>query len=268
MKEINEIEIKLKCDDLTYVDAFELIKKLPKPWRRKKWKELRESKLESECKNCGSTEKPLVIQHTKHPRDFYVLKNKEFDKLLKNDIKANQAIEKIKNNKAYKLAKEAVALSNFPSYYKVLKPKVLSLDLIENIDNVEYTIRDCCPECKGILTHRHYKKTLSIYKCDNRHEFKTPNKIKYYPQYRLKDENDVKFKLSIELLSQYLKKNDKIVAAIEAKFDNQSGKKALLQLIKEHRIYMEMKHIKTLCKKCAFKEDLAGGKINPAYNKR
>lgn len=39
-----------------------------KPWRTKKWKKMREERLADECKQCGSSEGPLVIQHFSHNR--------------------------------------------------------------------------------------------------------------------------------------------------------------------------------------------------------
>lgn len=50
--------------------------KLQKPWHTKEWRELRNKLLKESCTQCGSDKKPLVLQHTWHPRKLSeIIKN-------------------------------------------------------------------------------------------------------------------------------------------------------------------------------------------------
>jgi hypothetical protein len=58
--------------DLLWNEAFELLKECPPSWQSKSWKQRRKEVLENACHTCGKTEQ-LLIQHLWHPASFKVL---------------------------------------------------------------------------------------------------------------------------------------------------------------------------------------------------
>lgn len=83
--DIQQIKELLINDKIHYSDAFELIKKLPKIWSTKQWKENRSKKIGSYCETCGSSES-LVIQHTKQPIEFRIIYSSKMNELFSSEL--------------------------------------------------------------------------------------------------------------------------------------------------------------------------------------
>jgi len=67
MTDPHELLSKLSKGEIDWRDALKALETLPKPWHTKEWKAKRKEKLGSACENCGTTQPPLVMQHTWHP---------------------------------------------------------------------------------------------------------------------------------------------------------------------------------------------------------
>lgn len=73
-KDQQEIKEAMLRGELHWKVALELITaKKSKPWTSAAWKKMREEKIGTACVQCGTTEGPLVLQHTWHPRPLKVL---------------------------------------------------------------------------------------------------------------------------------------------------------------------------------------------------
>lgn len=74
-KAIDQRELlgKVTSNEINWRDALDIITSLKKPWHTKEWKEQRKVLLASQCKNCGTSTPPLVLQHTWHPTPIYKL---------------------------------------------------------------------------------------------------------------------------------------------------------------------------------------------------
>jgi hypothetical protein len=46
---------------------------MSKPWHSKEWKEMRNRLIKDTCDQCGSMEKPMVLQHLWHPPDYSLI---------------------------------------------------------------------------------------------------------------------------------------------------------------------------------------------------
>jgi len=62
-----DIEARLNAGTVSIDQACSELFTGPKPWHTPWWKEQRKAKLASACATCGSTEPPLVLQHTWQP---------------------------------------------------------------------------------------------------------------------------------------------------------------------------------------------------------
>lgn len=85
-----------------------------KPWQTKQWRDMRKRILGDCCTQCGSTKKPLVIQHLKHPPGFSAI---------------------IRNIKLKFVAKK-LKLKKFQPKLSTLEKKELE--------------RDACPNCQSL----------------------------------------------------------------------------------------------------------------------
>ncbi len=79
MPEITQVEIakRLIDDEINWEEALELIKSISqkKPWHTQEWKEKRDKLIKDYCEVCGSTEPPMVLQHTWQPPSIKALFN-------------------------------------------------------------------------------------------------------------------------------------------------------------------------------------------------
>lgn len=227
MEELLLIKNNLLNETINYKEALELIYKLPKAWHTKHWKELRKEFLKERCEDCGTTEPPLIIQHTKQPKKFSEFYKEIMDKHVDYDKIKADVIRRFINDE------------NIENYLK---------------DNS--VVRGSCTECGTINIRRNNKRNVFI--CVKQHVFETPVDVIYYPNSRTVDVDQAKQSAVNKVLYQHLSPT---IEELRNKFDLQVGKEALLLSIEESIEYRLFKNVKTSCKRCAAVED----KIVPAY---
>lgn len=223
---IQEIKVKLVNDEIDFSDAYDHIKKFPKPWQTNEWKEKRSEIINTECQQCKTSEGEMVAQHLTHPKVFKEIRNEIFN-------------------------------SRFNEYLKtVILPKPLvSENKINEFHNQYTTNREACPHCRWIRIRKR-KTILPVYFCDQcKVAFDNTINIKYNEVFKTIFPNE-------EQVINYL--NNKIEQEIlsncklefYAKIEKQINKKALLISIDLHLKYMEFGTVVTFCKRCASKMDL------------
>ena len=223
---ILEIKDKLVNDEINYSEAFELIKKLPKPWHTKDWAKKRDKIIKGECVQCKTTEGIMVAQHLTHPADFKTIRNGIFNSLFI----------------------EAMKSANLP------KP-IITKGIIKEFHNKTTKKKEACPNCKSIRIR--WRKTMKPeYFCDKcKVEFDKTVIIKYNEELKTEVLND-------KQVANYLmeKKEKEIILDFKqklyAKHENEIGKKALLINIDLHLKYINLENVVTFCKRCAAKMDL------------
>lgn len=142
-----DVKILLENGELSSQDVIELMGILTynyKSWRSQWWKDNQIGKIGLQCTQCGSQEKPLVLQHFFHPRKFM-------------DIYSNY------RNEAFAFWKEQKSL-----------PELSTIEILSE--------RDGCPKCCS--TSIYYRKSVSQWIChgkQNRREcgfvFDSPIKV-------------------------------------------------------------------------------------------
>lgn len=184
------------------------------PWYSKKWREARDGKIERECSTCGSSDGPMVLQHTRQPRKFATVFK---------DFERSHALQ----------FREWLVAHPIPS---------------PDLSGFEKSA-DACPQC-GSQVLRHRKRTNDwvcvgvIAKVACGHQFS--KSIKQVPS---------------QVISELEK--SALQSAKEKFFDESGiGRQIALATVDDMILYLSMEHTKTLCKKCAFKEDRL------AYRKR
>lgn len=224
---ILKIREDLESNKLSYSEAFELIKALPKPWKTPEWKEQRDKSLKNHCEQCGDTKNVLVAQHLSHPRKF-------------SEIRLDLLFDLIENSE---WAKEEKA-----------KPVIVTNEEIELFKKRDTIKRLACPKCYRVSFRE--RKTFQIrFKCDHcSTEFDTPTEIEYSKQF-CKRVDLVNIK-SILLNYKEKQKRNYISQSIYENNCEELGKQALLIGIDEHLKYLSMDEIVTFCKVCASKMDL------------
>jgi len=146
MKKYIKIKDDLSSDKIDYKTAFEKIKSFPKPWHTEHWKNNRTKHLKELCENCGSNEKPLVIQHYKQPEKFRVLRNKL----------GEEYTEKFKNIFSERLTEEQLQhYLDFHSEKRII-----------------------CPICENVSVRKR-KKTKDMV-CAKKHVFEKGKEVTYY----------------------------------------------------------------------------------------
>jgi len=219
MEDLIKIKNMLLADKITYKEAIDILKKRPKPWTTKYWKEMRQKLIKNICERCGTTDAIMVLQHTKQPRGLTSLLRTEKDKI----------INSIKNN----------YVCNFQESF------------IEEIVNKDFTIRKSCPKCKSInVRYRETFKTFICGFCNN--VFLTPIDKVYYPTFKTSDFDEAKQIAIYRLVRDKTYKEIKNSLIVN---DLIIGKISVLKSIDESIEYLSFKHTKTLCKRCAAIED-------------
>jgi hypothetical protein len=85
---ILEIRDNLANDEIDYSDAFEQIRKFPKPWHSKDWVKKRDKIIKNECEQCKNTDGVMVAQHLTHPIEFNTIRNEIFNSLFGEILKS------------------------------------------------------------------------------------------------------------------------------------------------------------------------------------
>lgn len=223
---ILEIKEKIINDEIDYSNAFEIIKKFPKPWHSKDWSTKRDKIIKKECEQCKTKDGVMVAQHLTHPEDFKTIRNAIFNSL----------------------------------FNEVLKSAALPKPLVTNKEIKEFhekttKIREACPHCKWIRIRK--RKTMKPeYFCEMcKVDFEEATTIEYNEIFKTIFPNEEQVtnhlldKMEKEILLNF--KRD-----IYAKNEKEIGKKALLISIDLHLKYMELENVVTFCKRCAAKMDL------------
>lgn len=213
------------ANEIDWQDAMDLIKKLPSPWVSKQWKERREKFLDKKCATCSVTKEEgatLVIQHTWQPHKWcwHVQKHRKV------------------------FFQQWEASNPFDSQAHISKFKY------------EYEVRPLCPKCKGGV-HRWKNQKDGIKKCTS-----IRDKISCGHEFHFSQLEEGPW--SQRTYEQQLKTfNWPFYNAWQERFWAEMGAQvrqaAATDAFKESLRYMEMHpgDIKTLCKKCAAKEDRA-----------
>ena len=223
---IFEIRDKLTKDEVGYSNAFEEIKKFPKPWHTKDWVKKRDRIIKSECEQCKNTEGIMVAQHLTHPIEFKTIRNEIFNSLFTEIIKS----------------------TSLPD------PIITSKEIREFHDKTT-KIREACPYCKWIRIRK--RKTMKPeYFCEIcKVDFDDAITIEYNEVFKTIFPNE-------EQVTRYLAEKVKKEIILDfkrflyAKNEEAIGKRALLISIDLHLKYTEFENVLTFCKRCAAKMDL------------
>lgn len=218
-----ELRDKLKNNKISYHDAYEIIKTLPEPWKETEWKNDRSVILKDCCEKCNTKDGPFVIQHTKHPRKFSLIRERKALELMKNDI------------------------NDFDAYFHC----VLS-EHVDRVVDTKYELKLGCPKCKS-LSIRTRKTLTPKYVCKCNHSFEEPETVKYYPIYCCSEGAQLRKKI---IEKDYIFIRKKIIYDYIETHDELIGKHSLIDAINESLEYISLVHTKTYCKKCAYIEDL------------
>lgn len=89
LDKLYQLKEELLKDIITYSQAYEQIKKLPKSWTTSEWKKERNKLIKNRCEQCGSTEGIMVLQHLKQPDSFALIRNQIVSKLFNEYLKVN-----------------------------------------------------------------------------------------------------------------------------------------------------------------------------------
>lgn len=222
-----ELKNLVESDSIDYELVLKIVSDLQLPHKTKEWKEKRESIIKDHCEICGKKETNLVLQHTKHPKKFEVIKKE----LIKNEL--------IKDKEIYEKYK-SIAVESYIEYYL----------------NKYYHLTNTCPNCNSMkIKSRAFKKPT--YKClECKLEFEEPQKVEYYNGIGLrvlgrKKANEI-------LIKRYQNTENK--SLIEKYYyynvnNPDIDKKAIVENLRQSIEYLKMTHTITACKRCAFKED-------------
>jgi hypothetical protein len=259
---INKIKKSLLDNDIDYSEAYEEIKRLSKAWHRKEWKVKRRELIKDFCEKCGVKSAVFVMQHTKHPEQFHIIKERIGISKQSEFEKENRKADLILSESRYKYLSQLSMLDS-PFFYEkqaeLLSP-LFTQELEQHLDSIK-VVRMCCPICSRLITKRNYRKTMAIYKCEMKHEFVIPNEVDYYSVYRTRDRQKARCKSLMKEIRKEKFEYDKKLYAIRRSIDAIVGRISLLESIEQHEEYMSLKHTMTYCKSCAYKEDKENGLI-------
>lgn len=146
MKKYLAIIDDVSSDKIDYKEGLDKLKSLPKPWHTSYWRKMRDLHLKDKCENCGSKEKPLVIQHYKQPEKFRDIKNQVGEEYK----------EKFKN-----------------SFSEMISEEQLNHYLDFNSEK-----RIICPICENVSVRT--RKTTNDMICAKKHVFKRGKEVTYF----------------------------------------------------------------------------------------
>lgn len=222
--EFETIDAKLKARLITGSEASQAIYlarlRLGPPWHWKSWKEARKRVLGSACETCGAGEAAILY------------------------VQHTVRLPKISTHK--ELAKSKPAGRGFePIDYEGLREQMYAIR-----DAKEPVLRDCCPSCGSLSIQ--FRKKAATWICNSRstgqycaHVFEVPTKK---PALTASQKKAVKREKHQVWRSTILSRDDDWM------------RDAMLAWIDEMRVYLSLTHTKTLCKRCAFLEDMTEDK--------
>ncbi len=224
--DIQEIKHKLINNVITYGQAWDLIKQLPKPWKRKDWQVKRDKLIKDYCEQCEAKNVTMVIQHFVHPAEFSDIS----DELLYDLIESNSWAQALKN--------EPIFISD----------KEVEEFIAENV-----TKRLACPKCKRLSfqERKTFEKRFKCYSCHTL--FDIPIEINYASVFKCRIE---KINVKDHLASIKSIARDRFIRKkMFEENKEQLGKMALLKNIRQHEEYCSLDNTVTFCKNCANKMD-------------
>ena len=220
-KEYHEGKISLE-------EAWEKLKKLPKPWTTKEWKERKEEVIKESCEYCGS-DSDLVIQHPPF---------KDKSKIIRQEVE-EYFISKLDKRKLRVYAKELAS-----ELKKKSKEVYLCKRCRRSMQLTDKWTKYRCPSCKVKYDVNDVPATRAV-KIINKYE---PIDGQYA---RDTFRSRLERRKARELLWE--QKDDVSRMVFEISFDM-------------HEHYLSMENTKTLCKKCAYIEDKEAGLFTEEEN--
>ena len=219
-QEFETVDAKLRARLITGREASQAIflarRRLGPPWHWKAWKAARKRVLGPECETCGAGEEAIL----------YVQHTVRLPKIATHIELAKGSLE----------GKQIE-----PIDYESLRRQMYAIR-----DAKEPELRDCCPEC-GSLSIQYRKKTAT-WICNGTstgrycaHVFEVPAKK---PALTAAQKKSIRREKHQAWRDTILNRDDDWMRV------------ALLGWIEEMRTYLSLKHTKTLCKRCAFLEDM------------
>ena len=214
------IEAKLKARLITGSEASQAIfvarRKLGPPWHWKSWRAARKEVLGPACETCGAGEEAIL----------YVQHTIRLPSINRHKERARLAT-----------VEKGIELVD----YLVLRGK---MDAIR--DSVEANERDCCPKCESLSIQ--YRKRAGTWICNSKSTGKYCANVFAVPFKKVALTADQKNFMRVQ--------KHRTWRSTILNRDDDWMRDAILAWISEMRVYLSLKHIKTLCKRCAFLEDM------------
>lgn len=214
----------LLADTITWSEASKSLQSLPPSWQSAEWKALRNEIIKGSCEKCGSTEGPMVIQHSRHPESINDI---IYRLAASNNMRLDDWVAKEKDHLAAR--------------YAQIKPEPVPV----------------CPRCESTAIRWH--KTSQQWKCKGTaglswqqrqrggccgNTFTTPMEINGLTPAMKKIQADLNREAYNQAKSNWWD-------AVCSRF----GKEAVLENLRQSKIYASLVDTRTLCKRCAFAED-------------
>ena len=221
-------------------------------WHTKDWKERRSHVIKDKCEQCGS-EEGLTLQHLSHPEKY---------------------------GKYYQDA-------YWHFYYIFTENELGNIDIFVTKEDIESYIVDTprevfnmCPKCGWNFRTRIKKPQLVCIKC--KHEFNEPAQ-KPLPEYfddiysgsiapvfdkpsNAPGNRKVPYIMLYSSIRQKII-NNKIKQMMKDRFQYEIDKKSMLDYLEASIKYLSFEDTITLCKKCAFSQDIRGKNLCPVCKK-
>lgn len=226
--EFEKIDQQLKARAITGREASQAIyaarRRLGPPWHWKSWKWARLKVLGAACETCGAGRDAIL----------YVQHTVRLPRIGDHKERARNSL----------VGKE----------FEPIDQEALRQQMYAIRDAVEPEMRDCCPLCGSLSIQ--YRKKAGTWICGSKstgqycaHEFAVPAK-----------------KPALTPSQKRSIKRDKYQAWRDTILNREDDwmRDAMLSWIDEMRVYLSLKHTKTLCKRCAFLEDMTGDKLCPS----
>lgn len=218
--EFEHVDAGLRARTMTGQEAAQIIfairRKLGPPWHWKSWKAARKQVLGTECSTCGAGEDAIL--YVQHT--FRLPRVQPY---------IDQA------------TRDCLAREPEPDYRPNLREECNSIR-----ESVEPEMRDCCPRCYSLSIQ--YRKKAATWICNSpstgsycAHVFSIPAKK---PALTASQKKDIRSQKYQAWRSKVLTRDDDWM------------REAMLAWIADMRRYLSLKDTKTLCKRCAFLEDM------------
>jgi hypothetical protein len=226
-KEFERVDHGLRSRTMTGKEAsqiiFETRRKLGPPWQWKSWKRARAKVLGTECATCGAGKEAVLYVQ-------HTFRNP----------RVKPYIERARD--------EAAQLPPQPDPRPDLYQEYLAIQ-----QAAEPEMRDCCPECGSLSIQ--YRKGAATWICNRPvpggycgHVFSQPAKK---PALTAKQRKEIKAQKYEAWRRTLLNREDDWM------------RDAMLAWITDMRRYLSLRDTKTLCKRCAFLEDMTDAKPCP-----